>query len=80
MTEPGRQCTEYRREKPPILSFGMKISIQRVMDYNCERGRSAKAVERFEVTLAAYRCHGSLPTVEGLTSFGERTAWRTWTP
>jgi hypothetical protein len=80
MTEPGGQRTEHRREKPPIPSFGMKINVQRVVDYNCERGRSAKSVKRLEVTLAAYRCHCTLSTVEGLKSFGERGAWRTWTP
>jgi hypothetical protein len=51
MTEPGRQRTEHRREKPPIPSFGMKINVQRAVDYNCERGRSAKSVKRLEVTL-----------------------------
>jgi hypothetical protein len=50
----------------------MKINVQRVVDYNCERGRSAKSVKRLEVTLAAYRCHCTLSTVEGLKSFGER--------
>ena len=80
MTEPGRQRPEHWREKLPIPAFGIKINVQRVMDYNCECGRSAKSVERLEVTLAAYRCHCTLPTVEGLKNFGERGAWRTWIP
>ena len=62
MTEAGRQRPEHWREKLPIPSFGIKINVQRVVDYNCERSRSAKAVERLEVTLAAYRCHCTLPT------------------
>ena len=50
MTEPGGQRTEHRREKPPIPSFGMKINVQRVVDYNCERGRSAKSVLSVDFT------------------------------
>jgi len=66
MTESGRQRMEHQREKPPSPSFGSKINVQRMMNYNGERGRSAKSVKRLEVTLAAYRCHCTLPTVEGL--------------
>src|ERR1700733_1819287 len=78
MTESGRQRMEHQREKPPSPSFGSKINVQRMMNYNGERGRSAKSVKRLEVTLAAYRCHCTLPTVEGLKSSAERRVWRTW--
>jgi hypothetical protein len=79
MTEPS-QRPQYWREEAQISGLGIKINIRRVVDYNCERGRSAKSVKRLEVTLAAYRCHRTLPTVESLKRFGEQGAWRTWKP
>src|SRR5580692_2876270 len=72
MTEPGRQRPEHRREKPPIPSLGIKINVQRMMDHNCERGRSAKSVKRLEVTLAAYNCHCTFLTIESLKSISEQ--------
>ena len=65
MTEAAANARSIGVKSQQVPSFGSKINVQRVMDDNCERGRSAKSVERLEVTLAAHRCHCRLPTGRG---------------